>query len=632
MDEHNKNLLQVNEFVPPSDRVKAYTYFKPEEFEQQYEESIQNPENFWAKLAKEELTWFREWDQVLKWDYPYYQWFVNGKINITYNCLDRHVLNGRRNKVAFIYNNENGEEQKLTYGELLKRVNQFANALDQQGVQHGDRVAIYMPPIPEQIIAMLACARIGAIHSVVYAGFSAQALHTRLADAEAKVLICSTWTQRRGKRTDLKSIVDEAVNNYPSLEKVIVAQRKDDNLKLGRKEQDFHELLYNQSIHREAAYTDAEDPLYILYTSGTTGKPKGVMHTHGGYNLFTHYSTKVAFDVQEDDIYWCAADTGWVTGHSYIVYGPLSVGLTSVLYEGAPDYPDPGVWWRIIDQYNVNSFYTAPTAVRLFMKYGESYPQQSDLTSLRVIGSVGEPINPEAWHWYYEHIGGQEATVVDTWWQTETGGHMILTLPGLPQKPGKSGKQFFGVEADVVNKDGQSAEPEEVGFLVINRPWPGALRNCWNQPEKFEKYWTEMEGRFFAGDLATKDKDGYIMILGRSDDVLTVSGHRIGTAEVESALVEHESVAEAAVIGKPDEVKGQHIKAFVILKTDHEFNQEKEEALKQQVKETLGGLAVPKSIEAVESLPKTRSGKIMRRVLRSRETGEDIGDTSTLAD
>jgi len=557
---------------------------------------------------------------------------VNGKINITYNCLDRHVHNGRRNKVAFIYTNESGHEEKLTYGELLSRVNRFANALKAQGIQKGDRIAIYMPPTPEQIVAMLACARIGAIHSVVYAGFSSQALKTRIQDAEARMVICSTWTRRKGKKTDLKSIVDEAIPGCPTVEKVIVAQREDDRFNLVERELDFHGLMDKQSAQCEAEQTDAEDPLYILYTSGTTGKPKGVMHTHGGYNLFTHYTMKTVFDVQEDDVYWCAADTGWVTGHSYIVYGPLSVGVTSVLYEGAPDYPDPGIWWRTIAQYGVNTFYTAPTAIRMFMKFGETYPQEADLSSLRIIGSVGEPINPEAWHWYYKHIGYEQCAVVDTWWQTETSGHMVVTLPSCRQKPGKSGKQFFGIQAEVVDKNGEPAEADQVGFLVIKAPWPGALRTCWNQPERFEEYWTQIKGYYFAGDLATRDEDGYIMILGRSDDVLTVSGHRIGTAEVESALVAHPAVAEAAVIGKPDEIKGQQIKGFVILTQGTAFTDDLADKIKHQVRQELGALAIPREIEAVESLPKTRSGKIMRRVLKARETGEDVGDTSTMAD
>ena len=631
-NEENETLLKVDQLYEAPERVKSIAHISEADYEKRYQESIDDPEGFWARIAEQELDWFQKWDKVFEWDHPYYQWFINGKINITYNCLDRHVHNGRRNKVAFIYTNESGYEEKITYGELLSRVNQFANGLKSLGVEKGDRIAIYMPPTPEQIVAMLACARIGAIHSVVYAGFSSQALKTRIDDAEAKLVICSTWTKRRGKKVDLKAIVDEAVPQCASVEKVIVSQRESDDYILYEQEVDFHELAGQQSQHLEAEATDAEDPLYILYTSGTTGKPKGVLHTHGGYNLFTHYSMKTIFDVHENDIYWCAADTGWVTGHSYIVYGPLSVGVTSVLYEGAPDYPDPGIWWRLIERYGVNSFYTAPTAVRLFMKFGETYPLQSDLSSLRIIGSVGEPINPEAWQWYYKNIGYQQCAVVDTWWQTETGGHMIVTPPAGKQKPGKSGRQFFGIQADVVDKNGESVDADQVGFLVIKRPWPGALRNCWNQPDRFEEYWTHIKPYYFAGDLATRDKDGYIMILGRSDDVLTVSGHRIGTAEVEGALVSHSSVAEAAVIGIPDEIKGQSIKAFVILKQGTEFSESLSEKIKQQVRQELGALAIPKAIEAVDSLPKTRSGKIMRRVLKARETGEDIGDTSTLAD
>ncbi len=631
-DQDNETLLKVNEFYESPERVQSIAHISEAEYEKLYQESINDPEGFWAKIAEQELEWFKKWDKVLQWDHPYYQWFVNGKINITYNCLDRHVINGRRNKVAFIYTNENGDEKKITYGELLSEVNQFANGLKSLGVEKGDRIAIYMPPTLAQIVAMLACARLGAIHSVVYAGFSAQALKTRIDDAEAKLVICTTWTQRRGKQVDLKGIVDEAVSQCQSIEHVIVAQRTNDNLSLSTNELDFHELQQKQGKTLESAHTDSEDPLYILYTSGTTGKPKGVLHTHGGYNLFTHYSMKTVFDVHENDIYWCAADTGWVTGHSYIVYGPLSVGTTSILYEGAPDYPDPTIWWKIIEKYGVNSFYTAPTAVRLFMKFGESYPQQADLSSLRIIGSVGEPINPEAWHWYYKHIGYEQSAVVDTWWQTETGGHMVVTHPSCKQKPGKSGRQFFGVKAEVVDKNGEPTAADQVGFLVIKEPWPGALRNCWNQPERYEEYWNQIKQYYFAGDLATRDKDGYIMILGRSDDVLTVSGHRIGTAEVEGALVAHPAVAEAAVIGKPDEIKGQSIKAFVILKQGTEFSDSLSEEIQQQVRKDLGALAIPKAIEAVDSLPKTRSGKIMRRILKARETGEDVGDTSTLAD
>lgn len=626
----DETLLKVDNWYHPPQEILKNAHISPEAYEKLYKESIDDPEGFWARIADEELEWFQKWDKVFEWNHPYYQWFVNGKINITHNCLDRHVRDGKRNKVAYIYTNEKGDEVKLTYGELLDRVNRFSNALKAQGVGKGDRVAIYMPLTLEQIIAMLACARIGAIHSVVYAGFSAQALKTRIDDADAKLVVCSSWTRRRGKKVDLKSIVDEAVDGQPSVKKVIVAQREGDDYGLFEKEVDFHELMQKHSPECEPEKMDSEDPLYILYTSGTTGKPKGVVHTHGGYNLFTHYTTKLAFDLHDNDIHWCTADTGWVTGHSYIVYGPLSTGVTSLIFEGAPDHPDPGIFWRTIDHYRVTTFYTAPTAIRMFMKFGESYPHEQDLSSLRVIGSVGEPINPEAWVWYHDHIGKKQAAVIDTWWQTETGGHMLLCLPSCKQKPGKSGLPFFGVKTDVVDKEGNSAEPEKVGFLAVREPWPAALRNCWNQPDRYEQYWEN--GYYFAGDLATKDQDGYIMILGRSDDVLTVAGHRIGTAEVESALVSHPSVAEAAVIGKPDEIKGQSIKGFVILKSGSEFSDDLMKDMQSHVRKELGSLAVPKEIEAVDKLPKTRSGKIMRRVLKAQETGEEVGDTSTLED
>ena len=631
-EKHDEILLKVNQVFNPPERVLEKALISAEEFDRMYQESIENTEEFWAKLAEEELVWFEKWEKVREWDYPNYKWFVGGKLNITYNCLDRHVENGRRNKIAYIYTNEDNEEIKISYGELLEMVNKFANGLKSLGVKRGDRVVIYMPLVVEQMVAMLACARIGAIHSVVYAGFSANALRMRIEDAKAKIVITSTWTKRRGKKLNLKSVVDEAVDGLEFVENIIVLQRGGDEFVLEEKEIDFNELMKNQSPTCEPEIMDSEDPLFILYTSGSTGKPKGVLHTIGGYNLYTHVTTKYVFDIHEDDIFWCTADPGWITGHSYMLYGPLSVGTTSVIAEGAPDYPDPGRWWSIVEKYRVNIFYTAPTAVRLFMKYGEEYPAKYDLSSLRVLGSVGEPINPEAWIWYYENIGRGQCSIVDTWWQTETGGHMITTVPAYPQKPGKAGKPFWGIKAEVVDKEGNPVEPNTVGFLVIKEPWPSALRTCWGEPERFEKYWNEIPNVYTAGDLATKDEDGYIMILGRADDVINVSGHRIGTAEVESALVSHPAVAEAAVIGKPHEVKGESIKAFVILKQGHEPSENLVKDIKMHVRHELGALAVPDEIEFVEKLPKTRSGKIMRRVLKAQELGMDVGDISTLED
>jgi len=630
-EQENEILAPTEALVYPPAHIVENAYISPETYHKMYRDSIENMEAFWDKMAKQELHWFEEWHETFEWNYPNYAWFIEGKINITYNCLDRHIIAGHIHKTAYIYTNEAGAEERITYGELFEKVCRFANGLLSLGIVAGDRVAVYMPLCIEQIVAVLGCARIGAVHNVIYAGFSAAALRLRIDDAQAKVLVASTYTKRRGKIIDLKAIANEAVEGLECVQHVIMHQREEP-MELDETETDYHQFLEKQSAECPAAQLDSEHPLFVLYTSGTTGKPKGVLHTTGGYNLHTHITTKYVFDLKPDDLFWCTADTGWVTGHSYIIYGPLSNGATSLIYEGAPDYPDPASWWAVIEKYKVTKFYTAPTAVRLFMKYGEQWPAKHDLSSLKIIGSVGEPINPEAWHWYHKNIGGGNCAVVDTWWQTETGGHMIVTLPSMPQKPGRAGLPFFGVMAQVVNRHGEPVPPHTVGLLVIKRPWPSALRTCFGEPERFHKYWNEIDGVYFAGDLATMDEDGYIMILGRSDDVLNVSGHRIGTAEVESALVSHPAVAEAAVIGKPHDIKGQSIKAFVILRQGNEKTDDLILHIKHQVKHELGAIGVPDEIEFVDRLPKTRSGKIMRRVLKAKEMGTEAGDTSTLED
>lgn len=630
-DSKNDILSKENvEFDAPN-YIAAEAHIKPEDYENNYENSIKNPEAFWAEIASNELEWFETWDKVLEWDYPNYKWFLGGKLNITHNCLDRHINSGKRDHIAFIYMNENNQEIKITYGELLDRVNRFSNGLKSLGIQKGHTVTIYMAMSIEQIVAILACARIGAIHSVVYGGFSSAALRLRIEDARSEVIIGSSYTIRKGKKIDLGAVVSEAVQGLEFVKNVVMDTR-DEKAKLGDLYRDFSDLECSQSSLCSPQIMDSEDPLFILYTSGTTGKPKGVLHTTGGYNLYTHYTTKTTFDIRANDIFWCTADPGWITGHSYIIYGPLSVGLTSVIYEGAPDHPGPNRWWELVERYKVNVFYTAPTAVRLFMKYGEEWPAKHDLSSLRVLGSVGEPINPEAWIWYHKYIGNQNCAIVDTWWQTETGGHMISTFPSMKSKPGRAGLPLFGIEADVVSRKGEPVASNTVGLLVIKKPWPSGLRTCWREPERYNSYWNAMDGFYFPGDLATKDEDGYIMILGRADDVLNVSGHRIGTAEVESALVSHESVAEAAVIGKPHEIKGESIKAFCILNSGVNFTDDLTGFVKSHVRKELGSIAVPDEIEFVDNLPKTRSGKIMRRVLKAQELGEDVGDVSTLED
>ncbi len=622
--------LKVEEkYIPPAHIVER-AWIK--DYESLYQESIKDREAFWAKVA-EELNWFTKWDKVLEWNYPYAKWFVNGKTNITYNCLDRHAQNGKRNKVAYIFVDEDGKEKKITYGELLELVNRIANGLKSLGVKKGDRVSIYMPNTIEAVACMLACARIGAIHSVVFAGFSEGALRLRIEDAKAKVVITASYTKRRGKKIDLFATAQRAIDGLGFVEKVVVWDRDGDVLNgSGGLFVSFDELVKNSSPECEPAQMDAEDPLFILYTSGTTGKPKGVLHTTGGYMVGTYFTTKTIFDIHENDIFWCTADIGWITGHSYIVYGPLANGATSVITEGAPDYPDPGRWWSYVEKYRVNVFYTAPTAIRMFMRYGEQWPAKYDLSSLRILGTVGEPINPEAWEWYYKHIGRGNCAIVDTWWQTETGMQMITTIPAYPTKPGKAGKPFFGVEVAVVDSSGKELPPNTVGNLVIKTPWPSMLRTCWGEPERYEKYWNTIPGYYLAGDLATYDEEGYVMILGRADDVLNVAGHRIGTMEVESAIVDYPAVAEAAVIGKPHEIKGESIKAFVILKRGVEPTDHLKEEIKQHVRQILGAIAVPDEIEFVEKLPKTRSGKIMRRVLKAQELGLPVGDVSTLED
>ncbi len=622
--------LKVQEKIyPPEDIVKR-AWIK--DYDSVYKRSVEDREGFWEEVA-EELYWFKKWDRVLEWNFPYAKWFVGGKTNITYNALDRHIKNGRGDKTAYIYVDEEGNEERITYRELLDKVNAIANGLKKLGLKKGDRVSIYMPNSIEAVASMLACARIGVIHSVVFAGFSEGALHMRIDDAKASAVITATYTKRRGRKIPLLPTVEMAVKDLDYIKNIIVWDRDAEGIE--EKEDryiDLNRLIVENKGECLPEEMDSEDPLFILYTSGTTGKPKGVLHTTGGYMVNTYYTAKVVFDLHDEDVYWCTADIGWITGHSYIVYAPLINGITSVIMEGVPVHPHPGIWWEYVDRYKVNIFYTAPTAIRMLMRYGDEVPAKYDLSSLRILGSVGEPINPEAWHWYYEHIGRKRCVIVDTWWQTETGSHMITTIPSYPMKPGKAGKPFFTIEAAIVDKNGNELPPNTVGYLVIKNPWPSMLRTCWGNPERYEKYWKEIDNVYNADDLASIDEDGYIMIVGRADDVLSVAGHRIGTMEVESAVVEHPDVVEAAVIGKPDPIKGQKIKAFVVLKVGVRPTEELKKGIQNTVREILGPIAVPEEIEFVDKLPKTRSGKIMRRVLRAQELGLEVGDLSTLED
>jgi acetyl-CoA synthetase len=628
-------LKETRVFEPPKQFSEKAHIKSLEEYERLYKEAEENPEKFWGEIANE-LHWFRRWDTVLEWKAPWAKWFVGGQINISYNCLDRHVATWRRNKAAFIWEGEPGEIRTLTYQQLLTEVSKFANVLRSLGIKRGDTVAIYMGMTPELPIAMLACARIGATHSVVFGGFSANALVDRINDAQSVAVITQDGLYRRGAEIPLKATVDEALPQCPTIKSVIVYKRTGSDVKMewGR-DHWWHELMANASDKCESEPLDAEHPLYILYTSGSTGKPKGVVHTTGGYSVGTYITTKWVFDLKEDDIYWCTADIGWVTGHSYIVYGPLQNGATVVMYEGAPNHPQPDRFWQIVERHKVNIFYTAPTAIRAFMKWGEQYPRRYEMSSLRLLGTVGEPINPEAWMWYREVIGRERCPIVDTWWQTETGAIMITPLPGaIATKPGSATKPFPGVITDVVTRDGLPVPPGSGGYLVIKRPWPSMLRTIYGDPDRYvNQYWSEIPGVYFAGDGARKDEDGYFWILGRVDDVINVSGHRLSTMEVESALVAHSAVAEAAVVARPDEIKGQAIAAFVTLESGNQPSDELKQELRQWVAKEIGSLARPDDIRFADALPKTRSGKIMRRLLREIATsGEVQGDVTTLED
>ncbi|WP_116949129.1 acetate--CoA ligase [Jiangella endophytica] len=628
------NLLHEDRSFPPSEEFAAQANAKAD----LYEEAAADRLAFWERQARELLSWNTEWSQVLDWtNPPFAKWFVGGTLNVAYNCVDRHVEAGNGDRVALYWEGEPGDSRTLTYADLQAEVSKAANALTELGVGHGDRVAIYLPMIPEAAISMLACARIGAIHSVVFGGFSAEALRSRIEDAQAKLVITADGGYRRGKPSALKPAVDEAVAKSPSIEKVLVVRRTEQEVDWDDSHDVWwHELVDRQSDEHEAQPHDSEDTLYILYTSGTTGKPKGIKHTSGGYLLQTAYTHRNVFDLKpESDVYWCTADVGWVTGHSYIVYGPLANGATQVMYEGTPDFPEPGRWWDIVEKYKVSILYTAPTAIRTFMKQGEEIPARRDLSSLRVLGSVGEPINPEAWIWYRSVIGGDRTPVVDTWWQTETGAMMISPLPGVTAaKPGSAQTPLPGIVADVVDDSGAVVPDGHGGYLVLTEPWPSMLRTIWGDDERFiDTYWSRFKGRYFAGDGAKKDDDGDIWLLGRVDDVMNVSGHRISTTEVESALVSHPKVAESAVVGASDPTTGQGIVAFVILRASAgDGGADVVQELRNHVAKEIGPIAKPRQIMIVAELPKTRSGKIMRRLLRDVAENRELGDVQTLAD
>jgi len=633
---HIDSTLTESRKFPPSAEFSAKAWVKSaDDYQALYKRADADPEGFWAECAHN-LHWFKPFGKTLEWNFPHAKWFVGGTINASYNCLDRHLDGPRRNKAALIWEGEPGDSRVLTYQMLTDEVGRCSNALKSLGVRDSDRVAIYMPMVPEAAIAMLACARIGAIHSVVFGGFSSEALADRINDAEAKVCITADGGWRRGQVVELKQNVDEALKKCTSIHKVLVLKRVGNKVEM-RKGRDvwWDELVPAQSSKCEAAQLDSEHPLYTLYTSGTTGKPKGVVHTTGGYLTHVLMTMRWVFDLKDDDIYWCTADIGWVTGHSYSVYGPLAAGATVVMYEGAPNFPENDRFWQIIEKYKVSTFYTAPTAIRTFIKWGDSWVKKHDLSSLRLLGSVGEPINPEAWMWYRKVIGGERCPIVDTWWQTETGGIMISPMPGATAaKPGSATLPLPGIAADVVTREGKSVGANQGGLLVVRKPWPGMLRTIYRDPERYKSnYFAQIDGAYFTGDGARRDQDGYLWIMGRVDDVINVSGHRLGTMEIESALVSHRTVAEAACVGRPDDMKGQAVVAFVTLEGGRKGDDKLREELRAHVVKEIGALARPDDIRFTEALPKTRSGKIMRRLLRQIASGDQtLGDTTTLED
>ena len=631
----DSSLRENRVFAPPAEFAAKAHIKSLEQYEAMYRRSVEQPEEFWAEAASE-LEWFAPWTKVLEGEGKDAKWFVGGKMNLSHNCVDRHALGARKDKVALLWESEPGEVRRLTYGDLHQQVQRFANVLKGLGIKRGDRVAIYMGMCPELAIALLACARIGAIHSVIFGGFAAHAIVDRVNDSQCVAVLTQDTSYRRGGEVKLKSIVDEALENCPTVKNVVVYRRSGTEVSMKAGRDIWWDEAMLQAPHECAPeWMDAEDPLYLLYTSGTTGKPKGLLHTTGGYAVQTYLTSKYIFDLRDDDVYWCSADIGWVTGHSYVVYGPLQCGVTVMMYEGAPNWPENDRFWKIIDDHKVSVFYTAPTAIRAFTKWGNEWVEKHSLASLRLLGTVGEPINPESWMWYYREIGKERCPIVDTWWQTETGAIMISPIPGaVPAKPGSATRPFFGIVPEVVTRSGAPVPDGQGGLLVIRKPWPSMARTIYGDPERYEQaYWSEVPGSYFTGDGARRDSDGYFWLMGRVDDVINVSGHRLGTMEVESALVAHAKVAEAAVVGRPDEMKGQAIAAFVTLESGNQPSEELRQELRQWVAKEIGALARPDDLRFTDALPKTRSGKIMRRLLRElAATGDVKGDTTTLED